>query len=306
MVAASPTASVNCASSGTVGPIGLLEEQAVAERRQIASTNGRMQDGIAKVVPELPGVTAWLEALEARHLSNLRVAEVTRALRALSSAYVERRQKVVDGLTLDSAGKRAAFALFYGPLHFLTVSLIVRALGARTAPETILDIGCGTGVAGAAWALAAPGSGAGKPPTITAIDRHPWAVDEARWTCRQLGLSATARRGTLEHLPHGNERSGIVAGWVLNELSPERRLAVEDSVLSSAANGARVLILEPLARGAAPWWDDTAAKAVAAGGRADEWKFPYALPPLQRLLDRSAGLRHQYLSARTIAINMHR
>ena len=29
------------------------------------------------------------------------------------------------GLALDSAGKRAAFALFYGPLHFLVVQEIV-------------------------------------------------------------------------------------------------------------------------------------------------------------------------------------
>src|SRR5262245_58859924 len=35
----------------------------------------------------------WLAALETRHLANLRVSEVTRALRALSSAYVERRHR---------------------------------------------------------------------------------------------------------------------------------------------------------------------------------------------------------------------
>ena len=42
--------------------------------------------------------------------------------------------------------------------------------------------------AGAAWAL-----GAGGTPVITGIDRHPWAVDEARWTYRQLGLHGQAR-----------------------------------------------------------------------------------------------------------------
>src|SRR4051812_9651002 len=95
----------------------------------------------------------WLAALEARHLANLRVPEVTRALRALSSAYVERRHKVAAGATLDSAGKRAAFALFYAPLHFIATQLVVRALEAGDpAPASILDIGCGTGAAGAAWA----------------------------------------------------------------------------------------------------------------------------------------------------------
>ena len=36
----------------------------------------------------------WLAAAERRYLANLRVQEITRALRALSSAYVERRHKV--------------------------------------------------------------------------------------------------------------------------------------------------------------------------------------------------------------------
>lgn len=95
----------------------------------------------------------WLAALEARHLSDLRVPEVTKALRALSSTYVERRRKAVPR-AMESAGKRAAFALFYAPLHFLATSLVVRALEADVpAPRAILDIGCGTGAAGAAWGV---------------------------------------------------------------------------------------------------------------------------------------------------------
>src|SRR5688572_31727231 len=97
----------------------------------------------------------WLTALEARHLADLRVPEVTRALRALSSAYVERRHTVARGAALDSHGKRAAFALFYAPLHFLVARHIVEALGADATPSSVIDIGCGTGAAGAAWALAA-------------------------------------------------------------------------------------------------------------------------------------------------------
>src|SRR5262245_47178738 len=99
-----------------------------------------------------PDTGTWLQALEARHLADFRLVEVTRALRALSSAYVERRQAIARGGALDSAGKRAAFALFYGPLHFLAVRHIVRSLDARPRGD-ILDLGCGTGTAGAAWAL---------------------------------------------------------------------------------------------------------------------------------------------------------
>ena len=73
-------------------------------------------------------------ALEARHLSELTFAEVRRALQALSSLYVERRERMADGAALDGAGKRAAFALYYGPLHFLLVREIVRALSLRAAP----------------------------------------------------------------------------------------------------------------------------------------------------------------------------
>ena len=68
----------------------------------------------------------WLTALEARHLASLTRSELTRALRALSSCYVERRNRLTSGSALDGAGKRAAFALFYAPLHFLTLSRIVR------------------------------------------------------------------------------------------------------------------------------------------------------------------------------------
>ena len=112
----------------------------------------------------------WIAELEQRHLADLRVPEVTRALRALSSAYVERRHTVARGGPLDSAGKRAAFALFYAPLHFLAARHVVESLCAHEPPPSaILDIGCGTGAAGAAWALSA-----GSTSSVMGIDRHPW------------------------------------------------------------------------------------------------------------------------------------
>jgi len=239
---------------------------------------------------------AWLSALEARHLADLRVPEVTRALRALSSAYVERRHKVASGATLDSAGKRAAFALFYGPLHFLTVAHVVRELGAAVqAPGTIVDLGCGTGVAGAAWALEA-----GATPFVTGIDRHPWAVEETRWTYRQLGLRGHGGTGDLTRVPKTSRGSAIVAAYALNELAPDARLRVEGRLLDAAASGTRVLIIEPIARGITPWWQEAAQRIAAAGGRADEWRFSVDLPPLLRLFDKAAGLNHRELTARTL------
>ena len=240
---------------------------------------------------------AWLEALEARHLADLRVQEVTRALRALSARYVARRGGDVQR-SLDTKGKRAAFALYYAPLHFLVTDLIVRAVGAHVPPpRSILDLGCGTGAAGAAWALAAGGT-----PQVTGLDRHPWSVSEARWTYATLGLDGRARQSDVVRLPVQREGSAIVAAYVLNEVTAEARTAIEAVLVEAAGHRARVLIIEPISRSVSPWWDALAARLATVGGRQDEWRFRVELPPLLRLLDRAAGLDHRELTARSIYI----
>src|SRR5689334_14921253 len=100
-----------------------------------------------------PRFEAWLGSVEERQLASLTFPEVSRALRALSSTYVERRTKIAGGSALSGAGKRAAFALFYAPLHYLAVREITSALpAAANGSATLVDLGCGTGAAGAAWA----------------------------------------------------------------------------------------------------------------------------------------------------------
>ena len=252
-------------------------------------------------------VDEWVAALEKRHLADLRVPELTRALRALSSAYVERRHSrlrssslgghAVARSPLDSTGKRAAFALFYAPLHFLATAHVLRSIVGAThpAPRTIVDVGCGTGAGGAAWALEAGGSA-----RVVGIDRHPWALEEARWTYRVLGLTGSARRGDASRLPRLERGDAAIAAYVLNELPADVRLRVEEQLLAAAAGGARVLILEPIARAIAPWWEDTARRAGHSGGRADEWRFQVDLPPLLRTLDKAAGLDHHELTVRSI------
>ena len=240
----------------------------------------------------------WVVSLEERHLANLRVPELTRALRALSSAYVERRHKVAAGATLDSAGKRAAFALFFAPLHYLTVAHIVSTAHVRV-PRTIVDVGCGSGAAGASWAMSGDGSS-----RLVGFDRHPWVVEEARWTYRFFGLQGTARVGDAVRLPQADKDDGVVAAYVLNELPDEARTRLEDGLLTAASRGAAVIVVEPIARTVTPWWDATAARVREAGGRVDEWRFPVALPPALEKFDRAAGLRHQELKARTLMLNI--
>ena len=240
-------------------------------------------------------LSRWFDALQARHLAELTWPEVTRALRALSSAYVQRRAKLAAGAALDGRGKRAAFALFYGPLHFAAVWSVLerlRADGEVTGrARTVVDGGCGTGAAGAAWALAT-----GTSPSVLGVDVHPWAVTEAGWTYGFFGLDARARRGDLASLKR-DPASALVAAYTLNELESSAR----DRVLETALAGTgELLVIEPIARGVAPWWDAAAGAVRARGGRADDWKLPLEMPERWRLLDRAAGFRRDHLTARSL------
>jgi SAM-dependent methyltransferase len=241
-------------------------------------------------------VAAWLEALDRRHLADLTPSEVARALRALSSCYVERRDRIAGGGPLDSAGKRAAFALFYAPLHFIVSREVLEALpGSSDGVREVLDIGCGTGTAGAAWALH---SGAA---SVRGFDRNPWAAAEANWTYRQLGLTGRAAplelgRTTLQ----GRRGTAAIVAYVANELADHGRAALLEQLLALHQRGARVLVIEPIARRAAPWWAAWERVVLAAGGRADEWRFPSSLPPRQHALARAAGLDPRELTARTL------
>jgi hypothetical protein len=236
----------------------------------------------------------WIAALDRRHLTALTPSEVARALRALSSCYVERREKLTAGEALGTAGKRAAFALFYAPQHFLVVRAVVTALDA-TGIARVVDLGCGTGAAGAAWALES------KNATVAGFDRHSWAVAEASWTYRTLGLEGKARQADLARLRVKVERgSGVIAAYALNELETPARTRLLPQLLEHCRRGARILVVEPIARRALPWWEEWEVAFRAAGGRADEWRFPALLPDRQAQLARAAGLDPRELTARSL------
>ena len=236
----------------------------------------------------------WLEDLERRHLAELSFVEVRKGLQAVSSLYVERRGRIGSGAVFDGEGKRAAFALFYGPLHHLVVGGVVASLGAaEPGLARVVDLGCGTGAAGAAWALAAGAEVAG-------VERSGWAANEARQTYAALSLRGRAAAGDLlrERLP--GRGAGVLLGWVVNELDASSSAALLPRLLEAARRGARVLVVEPIAARPVPWWTEWAAAFVADGGRTDLWRLPESLPPLVARLDRAAGLDHSILTARSL------
>ena len=240
----------------------------------------------------------WIAGLEARHLSELTFREVSRALRALSSAYVERRATLDRGAALSGAGKRAAFALFYAPLHFLLTAHIVRHLPGACEPlVTLVDLGCGTGASSAAWATQVSGTR-----RIVAIDRHPWAIGEAAATYRAFNLHATTQRADIvtAKLPPGG--AAILAAFALNEMEDAARDRVLDTLIDRARRGDRMLIVEPVAGFVARWWNRWRDVVERSGGRADEWRVRVELPAIVAKLDRAAGLRHREITGRSLWI----
>ncbi len=247
-------------------------------------------------------VDDWVTALISRHTVALSRPEFLKAVRALSARYVESRAQLASRSPIDSAGKRAAFGGFYAPLHFLVVRSIIREVARDIRPRRLIDLGCGSGVAAAAWASDLTTS-----PTISAIDLNNWALDEARWNCRQLGLRCRTRRTSLVDAlasevasqSPGLAGAGIVCAWSANELTTADRARTWDLLLQAHRLGAHVLVVEPLALSAVPWWASWASGLVDLGGRSDEWRFDRELPAALSQLDEAAGFRREHLTARS-------
>jgi hypothetical protein len=198
--------------------------------------------------------------------------------------------------------------LFYGPLHFLLIREIGRRLratgGARTLLDedaTVVDLGCGTGVAGAAWVTAS-----GCRARVVGIDRHPWALQEAARTYRDFGISASVRKSDLATSELPRQSAAFLAAFTLNELPDGVRdqlmttLLGRTTLVDRAKARASLLVVEPLAGFVAPWWDRWRMTFEGAGGRADEWRIQVELPPILRKLDRAAGLDHRELTGRSL------
>ena len=250
----------------------------------------------------MPRVDEWLTALEGRYRADLTSAEFLKAVRALSARYVERRAVLGKRSAVDSLGKRAAFASYYAPLHFLTTREIVRALGAPARSiRRVIDFGCGTGVASAAWALECE-----PVPDIRGYDVGGWAVAEAAWTWRALGLQGRARYGDLldetSRVCRQTRRGaiGFLFAWSINELDTSARDRLLRVLVGNRPQGSSLLVIEPLARSAAPWWNEWARALAGPGLRQDEWHFDAPLPPALARIDEAAGFQRDYLGARSL------
>jgi hypothetical protein len=129
-----------------------------------------------------------------------------------------------------------------------------------------------------------------------------------RWNGQILGVACRTRRvsfvDALEQEVTASRRAslagtGIVCAWSVNELARGERDRVLSGLLAAHERGAAVLVLEPLALSAVPWWETWRAPVAAAGGRADEWRFAPNLPEELAALDEAAGFRREALTARS-------
>ncbi len=244
---------------------------------------------------------AWLAAARERQ-GALATRDLRSVIQAVSRVYVEeRRRGDLGGRATGGTARRAAFACYYAPLHFLTVWHLAAALREdgvlAAAVRRIVDLGCGTGAVGAAIAVGAEG-----PPPVVGLDALGWALGEARHTYRAFGLRGRTRRGVLPGaLPRLREGDLAVCGWFLNECDDAARLAMRDALREGVGAGAQLLVVEPLSGRIAPWWEEWVREGERFGLRAGIWKHEVDLPEPLRTLDHAAGLDHGTLGARWLA-----
>jgi SAM-dependent methyltransferase len=235
---------------------------------------------------------AWLAGAVER-AAPLSFTDLRRGVQALSQRYVERRP-LEDAL--GSPAKRAAFASYFAALHFLTAYGVVRALPAAfgAGVRRIVDLGAGSGAAAAGVTCALA-----EPPEVLALDRSAFALAEARLTLRAFGLRGEALRTQLpSRLPKLRRGDLALAGWFLNECDDAARARVLRALGDGVAGGARLLVLEPLAGRAVPWWDEAVAALRPLGVASGSVRWRIQRPAWIALMDKAARLDHAELGAR--------
>lgn len=243
-----------------------------------------------------PAVQHWVERLFARAECELTFREISRGLAALTQDYVQRRERLSQD-AFEGRGKRAAFACYYGPIHYLLLRRVLGELGVAVGPALpALDLGCGTGVAGAAWA----GLFGHPAPPITGVEPNRWALAEARETWTALGLRGKGIPTPLERLRWPSAPQAVLGAYVVNELPPAGREKLKRELLALAQRGWAIFIVEPLATRIVPWWFEWTEAFKPLGGRVDEWRYALELPERVALLGKAAGLDPREHGCRTL------
>jgi SAM-dependent methyltransferase len=283
---------------------------------------------------------AWHAGLLARFTRDLTFQEIRKGVQALSSLYVGHRGRLAGGgaSAFDGAGKRAGFALYFAPLHFLTVYHAVREIEFDALPfPRLWDLGCGTGAAGAAWATAqrlspalAPAV-AGPGTKIVGVDQSAFALEESSLAYRAFGLKGETRRIDLvaggEESPSvvrigsgpraGGDRprarrvagglrgeDAVILAYTLNEMGDDGRERILHDLHASGGTSRPLVILEPVAKRVAPWWPrwERALGEESLSLHSLEWRMRIELPAWIAEMDRAAGLDHGELTARILGV----
>ena len=127
------------------------------------------------------------------------------------------------------------------------------------------------------------------------------AVEEARWTYRQLGVGGRARRGEVaEHLHLAAVTVSSRPKCSTNS-SDEGENQDRERLLDAAAQGGRARHRADRSRHCTVV-GRVAARFAPMGGRSDEWRLPIELPPLLQKFDRAAGLNHRELTFRSLFV----
>ena len=92
-------------------------------------------------------VEAWIEAEWSEYAGQLTPSDLRRGIQGLSGLYVHDRSKgQISARAGAGAARRAAFSVYFAPLHFLTVWWGLASTGwPDTAGRTILDLGADDG-----------------------------------------------------------------------------------------------------------------------------------------------------------------
>jgi hypothetical protein len=239
---------------------------------------------------------AWVAGAIGRHSPPLEFREVRKGVQALSTLWVEgRHEPGALRRATQGAGKRAAIATYFAPLHFLATWHALGDAGPDAAgkPARVIDLGCGSGPVGAALACAC-----GRPP-VEGVDPSAWALAEARHTYAAFGLAGRTRRAALPAaLPRVRPGDLLALGWVVNELDAAVREALLEGLLGAAREGAGLFVAEPLSARTSPWWKAWATALARAGAREGLARGEFERPARIAELDRASGLDHRVIGAR--------